>query len=350
MTLPESFIVIDEEGFPRFEDIRVSDAKIGSQILSHLKFAENNALVTQYDRYEAVVEAFDEPLVAQMLEAPSAKGAAWQAIFPYDVRFDFELEDFSMDEWDRFHGKTKNGLPFVLSRKAQAELFNIVSEFDDESISFAGHRYGLGPWLSSSNTSEIGQEKYWSDAYRNEDAGWELSQAAPALVEMLPRLKLPKSRILILGCGSGHDAAFFAEQGNFVTAVDFSPEAIAKAQAKFSHIKNLKFVQKNAFDLDASWNNAFDVVFEHTFYCAIPPERRPELVKIWRRVLTPGGSLMGVFFAMEKRQGPPFGGSEWELRERLKKYFQFTFWGRWRQSTAGRNGKELFILANKREL
>jgi hypothetical protein len=70
-------------------------------------------------------------------------------------------------------------------------------------------------------------------------------------------------------------------------------------------------------------------------------------VQKWRELLTEKGLLMGVFFATERRVGPPFGGSEWELRQRLKKHFRFLFWGRWHQSLDRRNGKELFVYAEK---
>ena len=57
---------------------------------------------------------------------------------------------------------------------------------------------------------------------------------------------------------------------------------------------------------------------------------------------------MGVFFAMDKMQGPPFGGTEWELRERIKKHFHFIFWGRSHESIERRDGKEFVVYAQKK--
>jgi SAM-dependent methyltransferase len=344
--IPSHTLAIDEEGYPLLGEARVTDEDVGAQILSSLQFAENGAFMAQAGDQFALVEAFDEPLVAQMVEAPVEGAQSWIAQFNYQVRFRFELGSLTVDEWDRFHGMTEKGIPFVFSRKAQAAFFDLLDEFDDESITFRGAAHPIHPWMTSN--PEIRNEKYWSDVYRNETPGWELNRPAPALVDMLPRLKLPKSRVLVLGAGSGNDAAFFAEQGHVVTAVDFSPEAIARAQEKYGHLKNLKFVEKDAFALDSSWTHQFDLVFEHTCYCAIPPERRNDLIAVWRRVLVPGGQLLGVFFTMERRSGPPFGGTEWELRERLKKHFQFQFWGRWKNSIQRRNGKELFVFATKK--
>ena len=91
----------------------------------------------------------------------------------------------------------------------------------------------------------------------------------------------------------------------------------------------------------------FDMIFEHTCYCAIDPERRAELIQTYTRLLAPDGQLMGVFFVMDKHDAPPFGGTEWELRERLRKRYQFQFWGRWQHSVPARKGRELFVLARK---
>jgi SAM-dependent methyltransferase len=346
MSLPDRYLAIDEEGYALFGETRVTEEATGAQILNGLKFAENNAFMTSVGGVDAFVEAFDEPLVIQMLDAPAEGFATWQAQAPYQTRFHFSLDSLTVDEWDRFHGVTSQGMPFVFTRKAQAAFFDLLEEFDDDSVTFGGKRHPIAPWMSSE--AAVQTAKYWTDIYRNETPGWELNRPAPALAEMLPRMKLPKMRVLILGAGSGNDAAFFAEHGHVVTAVDFSEEAVKRGREKYGHLQNLKWVQSDAFKLPTDWTHSFDLIFEHTFYCAIAPEKRADLVAQWRRLLAPGGQLMGVFFTMERRIGPPFGGSEWELRERLKKHFQFDFWGRWHQSEDRRQGKELFVFAQKR--
>jgi SAM-dependent methyltransferase len=130
-----------------------------------------------------------------------------------------------------------------------------------------------------------------------------------------------------------------------VTAIDISPEAISRAKEKYSGLPGLSFFEGDVFALDEKHTKSYDLIFEHTCFCAIPPQRRTELVGIWRRCLVEGGHLLGVFFTMERRSSPPYGGTEWEYRERLKKYFQFLFWGRWQHSIDRRQGKELLIYA-----
>lgn len=345
--LPTRFIQIDEEGFVLLSEIRTQDPEVGGEVLSEMAFAENGALISRCGGVPVLVEAFDEPFVAAQVSC--TKSNKWSVLLPYNVDFEFALDSLSLDEWDRFHGKTKDGIPFVLSRKAQAEFFQLLEDYDDDSITFAGKTHQIPEYYPVNK--EVSKSEYWTNIYHEErNPGWNLGEPAEALKDMLPRLKLPKSRILVLGCGEGHDAALFAQAGHVVTAIDFSEEAVARAEKNYGHLPGLKFLKQDVFKLDPSFQSSFDIVFEHTCYCAIDPHRRRDLVKVWKQVLHDQGQLMGVFFTMYKKQGPPYGGSEWELRQRLKDSFQFVFWGRWQKSLPGRQGKELFVFAHKRSL
>ena len=344
MPIPNHFVQIDEEGFAVSSELTIKDVNSGQEILQNLKLHEGGTLVSTFGDVPVIVEAFDEPYVAQQV---SVTGNNWEIQTPYDLTFDFSLKSLSLDEWDRFHGYTTQGIPFVMSRKAQASFFNLLEEYDDDSITFAGENYSIpNYWVSE---QQVEKEQYWSKIYQDEESpGWNLNEPAEALKDMVPRLKLVRSRVLVLGCGEGHDAAYFASLGHIVTAVDISPEAISRAKAKYGDQPNLNFLEADLFKLPDNFSHSFDIIFEHTCYCAINPTLRRKLVKVWNRLLTETGYLMGVFFAFEKRQGPPFGGSEWELRQRLKDSYQPVFWGRWKQSVPRRQGKELFIYCKKK--
>lgn len=340
----QKFIQIDEQGYILFGELRVSDADLGKTLLESMKFTDNGIVVTEMNEEEVIVEAFDQPLVALQVDH---QGPIWQVRGPYQTQFNFDINDLTLDEWDRFHGRTSSGLPFVFSRPAQAQFFNFLEEYSDDSFTVDGKVFYPGSYLL--DNPDIGKAAWWTQVYHKEgNPRWNLAAPAEPLKEMLPRLKLPKSKILVLGCGEGHDAAFFAKDGHRVVAVDISEEALQRAQKQYGHLSTLEFVQRDLFNLGSEFKNSFDLVFEHTCYCAVNPSRRNELVKIWNQCLMEGGSLLGVFYVTEKRSGPPFGASEWEVRERLKKNHQFLFWGRWRQSIPRRLGKELFVYTRKR--
>lgn len=67
--------------------------------------------------------------------------------------------------------------------------------------------------------------------YRFGTPPW-VGQARPELVELVESGVLQPSRAIDLGCGEGDNAIFLAQHGFQVTAVDFSPAAIAKAKTK----------------------------------------------------------------------------------------------------------------------
>jgi SAM-dependent methyltransferase len=342
--LPARFVQIDEDGHVMMGDIRTTDPEVGAEVLSQIEFAGNGAFVSRCGGVPVIVEAFDEPYVAAQV---SVQDKVWQIELPYYVDASFELSSLCLDEWDRFHGKTLDGIPFVFSRAAQATFFNLMEDFDDESVTYEEETYEIPPYYPEN--PEVKKSDYWTKIYQDEgNPGWNLGEPAEALKDMLPRLKLPKSRVLVLGCGEGHDAALFAQAGHVVTAIDFSEEAIDRAQKNYSHVPGLTFLRKDVFKLEPEFNKAFDIAFEHTCYCAVNPAERSKMVEVWRQVLHDQGQVMGVFFTMYKKQGPPYGGSEWELRQRLKDSFQFIFWGRWQKSLPGRQGKELFVLAHKK--
>jgi SAM-dependent methyltransferase len=341
----DRYLPLDEEGYFHFDGRRVDDRELGAKLINNLDSADKDRYTTNFDGVPAWVEYFDEPLIAKHVTAGDAETASID--LPYGVKANFAFATLSLDEWDRFHGVTDKKIPFVFSRQAQYEFFELLEEFDDESITVQGTRYAIPPWLSPPETP-ISKHDFWTNIYQTETPGWDLGRESVILGAILPQLKLNKARVLVLGAGAGHDAAYFARQGHVVTAVDFSPEAIQRAKTNYGSMENLKILQSDVFKLPPEMDGRYDLVFEHTCYCAIPPERRNDLVKVWKRVLAPKGDLLGIFFVNEKRLGPPFGGSEWELRERFKAHFDFLFWTRWRHSQESRKARELVIYAKKK--
>lgn len=349
-------IAIDEEGYVLSGDLRVQDPVYGQEILKNISTHEG-LFVTRYGVHALRVEAFSEPYVAQRCELDSEECTV---LMPYEFMLKFDLSTLFVDEWDRFHGLTETGVPFVFSRAAQVDFFNQLDSFEDDSITYNGREYPIEPFFQTEKKVE--RSAFWSEIYnQGTHPGWDLGAPAPGLIDLLPRLKLSKARVLVLGCGRGHDAAFFARNGHLVTAVDFSADSLEQAKALYGGEPNLHFVQADAFKLDSTFTEGYDVIFEHTCFCAVNPEKRQELVKVWERVLTPGGFLLGIFFVDHKRDGPPFGGSEWEMRQRLQKYFRFLFWNRLGPAVydramatspspakvKAREGRELLVYAQK---
>ena len=65
---------------------------------------------------------------------------------------------------------------------------------------------------------------FWEDIYKKYDIGWDLGGPTPYFSNIAT--KLEPGKLIILGCGRGHDAIVFAKLNFEVTAVDFAPSAI----------------------------------------------------------------------------------------------------------------------------
>jgi SAM-dependent methyltransferase len=343
------FIAIDDEGFPHFHGIRVTDQDIGRAIIKNLKpSSKNSGTQVELDGVTATVESFDYPWVIQSVTKILSDEEKIEIELPYQVQMPILLKDLRVDQWDRFVGlDSHQNIPFVFSRKAQAQFFEMCEEFDDDSVTIKGKRFTILPQYFTAvptNQSEFWNEKYQS----NQRPGWELETHHPSLPHIIAQLKLSKSRILILGCGSGNDAAYFASFGHIVTAVDFSPLAIQKAKSKYGHLPNITWIEGDIFDpkLPVS-NGSFDMVFEHTCFCAIEPSRRDELVQLWIKKLHDQGHLLGIFFTMWKTEHPPFGSTEWEIKQHTSKKFAPLYWQRLKPPLAleSRLGMELLVYA-----
>jgi SAM-dependent methyltransferase len=191
----------------------------------------------------------------------------------------------------------------------------------------------------------------WELAYQKEETPWDKGEAAPVLPEVWVRGVLA-GRVLVPGCGRGHDARWLARQsGTEVVGLDLAPSAVAEAR-RLAGPSGARFELGDLFGLSREWNGAFDSVWEHTCFCAIPPERRPEYVRAMEAVLRPGGILAGVFFlnpAMDPgEEGPPFQVSVAELDHFFSDGFEKVM--EWAPEVAypGREGREWVMVWRRR--
>jgi ubiquinone/menaquinone biosynthesis C-methylase UbiE len=107
----------------------------------------------------------------------------------------------------------------------------------------------------------------------------------------------PKNlRVLDVGCGPGVSTFVLAEKlgmGSVVTGIDLAHKMIARAlhhhKTRFSHLKNVQFLQADASHLPFE-NGSFDLITGHSFLYLVH-DRRAVLADI-RRVLAPKGRLV----------------------------------------------------------
>lgn len=154
----------------------------------------------------------------------------------------------------------------------------------------------------------------WESRYLADDTPWDKGRAHPALVNWLRSQPLT-GRILVPGCGSGHDVRAIAAAGaREVVGLDVAPSAVRRASG-FPQSGNERYALGDflAGGIDAE----FDALFEHTCFCAIDPSRRPDYARAAERAVCHGGLFLAIFYADPDHDGgPPFGCTRDEL-ERL---------------------------------
>ncbi len=191
---------------------------------------------------------------------------------------------------------------------------------------------------------------FWEERYRANVAPWDLGAASPAFADLLQSPGAPPpGKMIVLGCGRGHDAILFAKHEFTVTAVDFAPSAIRDAEMLAREaMAEIRFVQHDMFTLGEQYSAAFDYVLEHTCFAAIPPKRRGEYAAVVSRLLRPGGLYIAVFFAHGRWGGPPFTTYPEELRTLFADAFEIEQLGPSPHSVPERQRQELYSLMRKR--
>ncbi len=147
---------------------------------------------------------------------------------------------------------------------------------------------------------------FWNTRYAAARTPWDFGGAPPPLTRYLAAHPVRGARALIPGCGSGCEIAAFAQAGYAVTAIDFSPPAVALARANVGPALAERIAEGDFFTHDFA-EAPFDLVYERTFLCALPPVMWPQIVQRTASLLKPGGVLAGIYFFGEKDDGPPFG-------------------------------------------
>lgn len=195
----------------------------------------------------------------------------------------------------------------------------------------------------------------WQHHYESGETPWNRGGPSPALVRWLESHRV-SGRVLVPGCGHGHDVAALAAGGaEEVTGLDIAPGGVAAARERTAGLTNVRIVEGDLFSWCAEEGRGrFDWVFEHTCFCAIPRERRDDYVSAVAAALRPGGHLLAVFYLRpwdegeDQDQGPPFRSEVPELDERFGAAFELLESAVPEVAYPGREGKELLRLLRRR--
>lgn len=166
---------------------------------------------------------------------------------------------------------------------------------------------------------------------------WDIGHPQPAYAN-LARTGQIQGSVLDVGCGTGENALYLAQQGHEVWGIDFSPLAIEKAREKASARRiQATFQVADALDLH-KLKKTFDTVIDSGLFHVFSDEERLLFVKGLESVLKPGGTYYLLCFGNQQ---------SWNIRRpRLvsPEEISATFQGKWSVRSIQETRFEITIL------
>ncbi len=190
-------------------------------------------------------------------------------------------------------------------------------------------------------------QQEWAQKWSESQTPWDLEGVTPALVQWSQENILKGQRILVPGCGGGHDAHFLSKRSAVVTAVDFVPQALVRAQLNYPQSRT-RWLQADVTALNH--HDCYDRIWEYTCFCALAPRQRNAYGDQIRASLVSGGAYWGMVFATvaDPHNGPPFAVAPDSFKEWLAARFEIThFEHPAPHSVKARRGMEISFEARK---
>lgn len=158
--------------------------------------------------------------------------------------------------------------------------------------------------------------EFWQQRFAAQHTPWDRAAVNPALEALLAAgLIGAGARVLVPGCGAGHEVARLAAAGCRVQAVDYTPQAVALTRQRLAQAGLAAEVVEAdllSWTPDAAWGG-FDLVWEQACLCALHPDRWAEYAVRLARWVVPGGTLVLLAMQVERDgrregrvEGPPY--------------------------------------------
>ncbi|KAB5554974.1 S-adenosyl-L-methionine-dependent methyltransferase [Coniochaeta sp. 2T2.1] len=191
-------------------------------------------------------------------------------------------------------------------------------------------------------------DSLWKESYTPWDRGGPSLALADAILDHPELFPSPspaatssegkRGTALVPGCGRGYDVLLLSALGYDVVGLDYSDVAVEEAARTGEAVREgkdkgvydgvaggrergrVRWVRGDFFDdgwlgdvgKEGGGEGGFDLVFDYTFFCALPPEARPKWAKRMSGLLNPDtGRLICLEWPLGK--DPSMGGPPWGL-------------------------------------
>ncbi len=151
-------------------------------------------------------------------------------------------------------------------------------------------------------SDDSSQPEFWNARYASGKTPWDF-HGVPATLDSFLKTTTP-GKVLIPGCGAGYEVRAFFQAGWAVEAIDFSPVAVAQARTRLGGGVGQCVELADFFKYGRP--ESFDMVYERTFLCALPPHLGQAYANRMAELLRLGGRLAGIFLYGEEPEPPPY--------------------------------------------
>lgn len=158
---------------------------------------------------------------------------------------------------------------------------------------------------------------FWQQRFEQGQTPWDRGDVHPQLQTWLDSGQLRAGqRVLVPGCGSGHELRALARQGLHVRGLDYTPAAVALARRRLQEAALTAEVElADVLQWQPAAGQAPDVVYEQTCLCALHPDHWQDYAAQLARWLPSGGLLLALFMQARREsasqglvEGPPYHG------------------------------------------
>jgi methyl halide transferase len=198
-----------------------------------------------------------------------------------------------------------------------------------------------------SEINDITRPEYWQAVYDEGQPRWDKGRPAPPLERAMRQWTATHTgRVLVPGCGPGHEALYAASLGHSVVAVDFAAGAIQGLESRIG-TRSVEALERDIFTLSPHYDAQFDWIVEHTCFCAIPLARRDEYAGMMQTLLKPGGAIVALFYDTVRHSGPPFRTTRADIEQHFLPFFSIESLERPDDSFENRQGEEWLALLKR---
>lgn len=163
----------------------------------------------------------------------------------------------------------------------------------------------------------------WNDRYRDGFLPWDTGRSSSELQQVLRQYSIQPCRALDIGCGTGTNSVWLAQQGFEVTGVDVAPLAVEQAEkrARAAEVK-VQFVVADVLDLP-NFGEPFAFFFDRGCYHAVRRNAQDQYAPaVARRMASDGRGLILAGNAREPHDPGPPVVTEKEIRDELGVAFE----------------------------